>query len=97
MAKCTASVLHAFVLQLFGQFHTDVAGAGIAEQPWLLEDVKLVATRCLHCEVSCDRPVLCPHTGGNFSRDDRAAIIVQDHAEIEPAEPDGCRIGGARD
>lgn len=90
-------MLHAFVLQLFDQFPADVAGAGIAEQPWLLEDVKLVATRCLHCEVSCDRPVLCPHVGGNFSRDDGAAIIVLDHAEIEPAAPYDFRIGGASD
>ncbi len=43
----TAGVLHAFVLQPFGQLPRDVAGAVVAQQARLVGDVNLAASRRL--------------------------------------------------
>ena len=84
----SARVLHAFVLQPFSQFSRDVAGSVVAAQARLVNNVDLVATRCLQSQVQRVRHVLGPHVRTEFPRDDVPAVIVQDRAEIEPAPPD---------
>ena len=43
----TTRVLHAFALQPISQIICYVTGAIIAEQRWLVDDVNLIAARCL--------------------------------------------------
>ena len=43
MIRRTAGMLHAFVLQPFCQISRDVTGAIVAEEPWLVDDVNLIA------------------------------------------------------
>jgi len=86
--RCSARVLHAFVLEPFRQFPRDITGPVVAEQTWFVDDVDLVATRCLQSQVQRVRHVLGSHVRAEFPRDDVAAVIVQDRAEIEPAPAD---------
>ena len=59
----TTKMLHVFVLQPFSQLARDVAGAVVAEQSWLMNDVNLVATRSLQSKVERVRHIFCPHVG----------------------------------
>ena len=93
MIRRTARVLHAFVLQPFRQFARDVAGTVVAEQPWLVDDMDLVTPRGFQSQIQRIGHVLCPHVSAEFPRDDVAAVIVQDRAEIEPSPADDLQIG----
>ena len=92
MVWCAARMLHAFALQPFSQFSRDVAGSVVAEQARLVNNVDLVATRCLQSQVQRVRHVLGSHVRAKFPRDDVPAIIVQNRAEIEPAPADDLQI-----
>ena len=92
----TARVLHAFVLQPFSQFARDVAGAIVAQQTRLMNDVDLVTPRGFQSQVQRVGHVLCPHVGAELPRDEVAAVIVQDRAEIKPPPANDLEIGEVR-
>ena len=85
VVRRAARMLHAFVLQPFRQFARDVAGTVVAEQPWLVDDMDLVTPRGFQSQIQRIGHVLCPHVGAEFPRDDVAAVIIKDRAEIKPA------------
>ena len=88
-----ARVLHAFAVQPLSKFTRDVAGSVVAEQTRLVDDVNLITTGRLQSEVKRVGHVLCPHVGPEFPRDDVAAVVVEDRAEIEPPPADDLQIG----
>ena len=51
MIRRSARVLHALVLQPFCQIARDVTGSVVAEQTWLVNDMNLIAARCLQRQV----------------------------------------------
>lgn len=51
MIRRTTRMLHAFVLQPFCKIARDVTGSVVAEQTWLVNDVNLIAARCLQRQV----------------------------------------------
>ena len=53
----------------------------------------LIAAGCLQCEVQRIGYVFSPHVGAEFPRDDVAAVIVEDRAEIEPTPPKDLDVG----
>ena len=58
-----------------------------------MNDVNLVAAGSLQSQVQGIRDILSPHIGAKLPRDDVAAVIVQDRAEIEPTPPQHFEIG----
>ena len=75
----SARVLHAFALQPFSQFTRDVAGSVVAEQARLMNNVDLVAARCLQSQVQRVRHVLGSHVRTEFPRDDVPAVVLFQH------------------
>ena len=75
----SARVLHAFALQPFSQFARDVAGSVVAEQARLMNNVDLVAARCLQSQVQRVRHVLGSHVRTEFPRDDVPAVVLFQH------------------
>ena len=53
----------------------------------------LIAARRLQCEVQCVRHVFSPHVGAELPRDDVAAVVIENRAEIEPAPTENLDIG----
>ena len=96
MIRCTARVLHAFVLQLFRQFARDVAGTVVAEQTRCVDDVDLITTGRLQGEVQRIGHVWCPHAGAELPRDDVTAVIIKDRAEIKPPPANDLEVGEVR-
>ena len=58
-----------------------------------MNDVDLIATRRLQCQIQSVGHILSPHVSAELPRDDVAAVIVQDCAEVEPAPTDDFEIG----
>ena len=83
IGRATA-VLHILVLQPFRQLPRDVAGAVITQQARFVDDMNLVTSRRRQSQVQCVRHVLGSHVGAKLPRDDVAAVVVEDRAEIEP-------------
>jgi putative transposase len=79
--------------QPFGQFARDIAGSVVAEQPRFVEHMNLIAAGRLKGQIQRVGDVLGSHVCAEFPRDDVAAVIVQDRAEIEPAPTDDLQIG----
>ena len=86
-------VLHAFALQPFGQVTRDVAGPVVTEQSRFMNDVNLIATGCLQCQIERVRYIFSSHIGAEFPRDNEATVVVQDSAEVEPAPTKHFEIG----
>ena len=93
MIRRTARVLHPLVLQPFSQLARDIAGSVVAQQSWLVEDVNLVTSRRRQSQVQRVGDILSPHVRAKLPRDDIAAVIIEDCAEIEPAPADDLQIG----
>ena len=89
----TAGVLHTLVLHPFRQLTQDVAGTVVAKQSWLVDDMGLVTPRCFQSQIQRIGHVLCPHVCAEPPRDNEAAVIVQDRAEIKPSLPNDLEIG----
>jgi len=96
MIWCSARVLHTFVLQPLSQFSGDVAGTVVAEQSWLMNDMHLITTRRLQCEVQRIRDVFGPHICAKLPSNDIAAVIIQDCAEIEPPPAQNLEVSEIR-
>ena len=58
-----------------------------------MNDVHLITARRLQREVQCVRHVLSPHVGAELPRDDVAAVIVENRAEIEPTPAQYLDVG----
>lgn len=89
----TARVLHAFVLQPFGQLARDIAGSVVAQQSWFVEHMNLITAGRLKGQIQRVSYVLGPYVFAEFPRDDVPAVIVQDRAEIEPSPTNDLEIG----
>ncbi len=50
-----------------------------------MDDMHLIATRRLQCEIQCVSHILRTHVRAELPRDDVTAVIIQDGTEIEPA------------
>ena len=51
MVRGTANVIHSLVIEIVGQIGGDVGRAIIAEQPWLVQNRRLTASRSLQRQV----------------------------------------------
>ena len=49
-----------------------------------MDDMNLIATGCLQGQIKRVSNILSPHVGAKFPRDNVAAVVVEDRAEIEP-------------
>jgi len=56
----------------------------------------LVAPRGFQSQIQRIGHVLCPHVGAELPRNDVAAVIIKDRAEIEPAPANDFEIGEVR-
>ena len=96
MIRRTAGVLHALVLQPLSQFSRDITGSVIAEQSWFVNDVNLVTSRRFQSQIQRVGHVFGPHVCAKLPRDDVAAVIIQDRAEIKPAPANDLEVSEVR-
>ena len=86
-------MLHTFVFQPVSKIARDVAGSVVAQQSWLVDDVNLVTSRRRQSQVQRVGDILSPHVRAKLPRDDVAAVIIEDCAEIVQAPLDDLEVG----
>ncbi len=55
--------------------------------------MNLITARCLQGQIEGVCHILSPHGRAELPRDDVAAVVVQNRAEVEPAPPQNLEIG----
>ena len=93
MERRSTDMRHALLFQPFSQITRDVAGPIIAQKTRLVAHDCLVATRRGQRQFDRIRHITSPHVGAELPRDDVAAVIVQDCAEIIPTPDDNLEVG----
>lgn len=83
---------HALLFQPFSQIARDLAGAVIAQKTRFVAHDGLIATGRRQCQFDRVRHITSPHVGAELPRDDVAAVIVQDCAEIIPTPADNLEV-----
>jgi len=76
-------VIDALVLEIVGQVGRDVGRAVVAEQPWLVQNRRLIASRSLQRQSQCAADVLGPHRAAQLPGDDVARVIVEHGRQVE--------------
>ena len=75
------------------QFVGDIAGAVIAVQPGLVQDLGAIAAGSRERKVQRVGDVLGPHVGAQLPGDDIARIVIEHRRKIHPAPPDDLEVG----
>ena len=44
MVRCATDMLHALIIEPFGQVAGDIAGSVVGQQPWLMDDLRLIGS-----------------------------------------------------
>ena len=77
----------------FGQIGRDVRRAVVGQQPWPVDDRRLVEARGLQRQVQRGGDVLGLHGRAQLPGDDVAREVVEHGRQIEPAPADDLQIG----
>lgn len=75
-------MFHSLAFQPFSKIARDVTRSIVAKQPRLVTDVNLVTAKGPQSQIQRVGHIFGPHVGAEFPRDDVAAVITEDRAEI---------------
>ena len=90
---CATNMCHLLPFQPFCQIARDVTGSVVTEQTWHVANDGLAATRRRQRQFDRISHVLSAHVRAEFPRDDVAAVVIQDRAEIIPTPADDLEVG----
>ena len=94
--RCAPNMCHVLTFQPFCQIARDVTGSVVTEQTWHVANDGLAATRRRQRQFDRIGHVLSAHVRAEFPRDDVAAVVIQDRAEIIPTPADDLEVGEVR-
>ena len=94
--RCAPNMRHVLTFQPFCQIARDVTGSVVTEQTWHVANDGLAATRRRQRQFDRIGHVLSAHVRAEFPRDDVAAVVIQDRAEIIPTPADDLEVGEVR-
>ena len=69
-------MIHALVAKPFSQLTGDIAGDGVAEQTWFVDDMNLITARCLQSQFQRVGNIFGFHVRAEFQSDDIAVVII---------------------
>ncbi len=93
MMRRTANVIHAFVFEIRGQIGRHIRRTVVAEQSRFMHNGCLIASRSLQSQVQRVGHIRGLRRRAKFPRDDVAAVIIEDRAEVKPAPTNDLEIG----
>ena len=85
MVRSPAHVIHAVLMDVFGEIPLDVTGAVFAEQPRLVQHGDAVAPLGGQGNVERRVDIVCPHVGAELPAHDVVREVIQYGGQIEPA------------
>ncbi len=75
MVRCATNMAHLIVSNPISEFTRDIAGSIIREQAWLVDDISLITTRCLHSQFQGFGDIAACHAGAQLLGDHLVRIL----------------------